>query len=265
MGVRNDDFGSGKFKARRTNAAGKVYPHSGTDYLCVPGQAVVAPISARYIRAARPYADSELYSGAVFISDDIEIKIGQSIEIDGNLGGDEPGRYAFYSREYYFDSQQYEVEASSVLENKKSSYGAANVKGFNQKTAWVEGAKKSGIGEGLTLTISPPVHLSHLGIMPGYFKSKKRYYQNNRVARIKIELNGRHTIKATLHDDYHRLLPGNPKAHQFISLKDFTEKIKTIEVTIDKVYRGTTFDDTCIGSIVLRKQLKKRPEAQMGR
>jgi len=75
MGVRNDDFGSGKFKARRTNAAGKVYPHSGTDYLCVPGQAVVAPISARYIRAARPYADSELYSGAVFISDDIEIKM----------------------------------------------------------------------------------------------------------------------------------------------------------------------------------------------
>ena len=75
MGVRNDDFGSGEFKARRTNAAGKVYPHSGTDYLCVVGQAVVAPISARYIRVARPYANCERYSGAVFISDDIEVKM----------------------------------------------------------------------------------------------------------------------------------------------------------------------------------------------
>jgi hypothetical protein len=70
MGIRNDAAGSGVFGARRTktvNCTLVEYEHEGTDYQCIPGQAVYMPFTGQIVREARPYADGS-YSGVVIKS-----------------------------------------------------------------------------------------------------------------------------------------------------------------------------------------------------
>jgi len=50
-GMRNDPQGAGHYRAARGGRW-----HDGADFLCDPGQEVVAPISGRVTRIARPYA-----------------------------------------------------------------------------------------------------------------------------------------------------------------------------------------------------------------
>lgn len=64
-----DKYGSGAYGAGRGNRI-----HRGADYICVPGQDVVSPVSGTVIRAARPYRGDD-YSGLLIRSPDIEIKL----------------------------------------------------------------------------------------------------------------------------------------------------------------------------------------------
>lgn len=60
MGIRTwDDFGSGYFGVGRGD-----HLHDGVDFICKPGQTVVAPFTGRIVRLAYPYAD-KTYGGLV--------------------------------------------------------------------------------------------------------------------------------------------------------------------------------------------------------
>lgn len=67
--IRSDNKGSGKYGARRHNRF-----HKGVDYVCKPGQYVLAPISGTITREAKPYANSH-FSGALIRGTDIAIKM----------------------------------------------------------------------------------------------------------------------------------------------------------------------------------------------
>jgi len=66
--IREDPMGFGKFKAPRGNGR---RIHLGADFICEPGQAVVAPISGKVVREARPYEDPEEPYSGILISDGI--------------------------------------------------------------------------------------------------------------------------------------------------------------------------------------------------
>lgn len=53
-----DAWGSGAFGAPRGGR-----PHYGVDYVCEPGQVVVAPCTSVVVRVRRPYADDLSWSG----------------------------------------------------------------------------------------------------------------------------------------------------------------------------------------------------------
>ena len=53
-----DGWGSGAFGAPRGGR-----PHYGVDYVCEPGQTVVAPCTGAAVRVRRPYADDLSWSG----------------------------------------------------------------------------------------------------------------------------------------------------------------------------------------------------------
>lgn len=64
--IRNDSWGGGRYGASRKRVDGSSYPHPGTDYETVEGQAIVLPASATYERIILPYADNRSYTGAMF-------------------------------------------------------------------------------------------------------------------------------------------------------------------------------------------------------
>ena len=69
LGIRSDSAGNGMFGAKRGRRL-----HKGTDFICKPGQIVVAPISGRVIRIAKPYANAP-FSGLVIKNKIITIKM----------------------------------------------------------------------------------------------------------------------------------------------------------------------------------------------
>ncbi len=69
-GVRGtDNWGSGAFGASRGERT-----HKGADYICEPGQSVVAPCTGFIVREARPYADRP-YSGVLIADGVMTIKL----------------------------------------------------------------------------------------------------------------------------------------------------------------------------------------------
>jgi len=69
-GIRNDSEGSGYYGAKRGDRQ-----HHGIDFHCHPGQPVKSPIDGSITRIARPYADSEEYSGCVIQGKRISVKL----------------------------------------------------------------------------------------------------------------------------------------------------------------------------------------------
>lgn len=70
MGVRTwDDFGSGYFGTGRGDRK-----HAGVDFICIPGQTVVAPYSGKIVRIAYPYADKS-YGGLVLDDGRLRVKM----------------------------------------------------------------------------------------------------------------------------------------------------------------------------------------------
>ena len=75
-GVRQaDKWGMGLYGASRGKG---MRTHKGADYVCEPGQNVVAPITGTIAREARPYGDPEWlhrYSGLVIFNQYVSVKM----------------------------------------------------------------------------------------------------------------------------------------------------------------------------------------------
>lgn len=69
LGIRNDGAGGGYYGALRGNRK-----HAGIDFICIPGKTIVAPISGKIARVARPYADGG-YSGVEIVGELMTVKV----------------------------------------------------------------------------------------------------------------------------------------------------------------------------------------------
>lgn len=70
-GIRDfDDYGSGYFGAPRGKRV-----HKGVDFICAPGQDILAPISGQIVREAFPYANDLSYRGCLIVSGLAQVKM----------------------------------------------------------------------------------------------------------------------------------------------------------------------------------------------
>jgi hypothetical protein len=153
--------------------------------------------------------------------------------------------------------RQYSVSASSTHPNDgELNYAAENVKNGSIGSAWVEGAEGDGLGESLELKLKPARRLSHLAIRNGLCKSESHYFANGRVAELAISINGKPPFLATIPDEF---LSRN--LYEIPLPKDAPE-VRTLKLTIQKVYRGSKYADTCIDSIALVTPLSKPPKLE---
>lgn len=70
LGVRSDQAGDGRYGAPRGDRT-----HKGTDFLCDPGQDVIAPITGEIRRERFPYADDLSYKGCVIVGEIMTITL----------------------------------------------------------------------------------------------------------------------------------------------------------------------------------------------
>jgi hypothetical protein len=123
------------------------------------------------------------------------------------------------------------ILASSVLEPEKGTFDQGNLMDLTDDS-WCEGKKDAGIGESITISLASPVPMKTLYIKNG-LGDPKYWSANNRVRDIAI--NGRtYTLK-------------DIQGFQSVSLPG--KASDTLVLTIQSVYRGEKWNDTCIAEV----------------
>jgi hypothetical protein len=180
---------------------------------------------------------------------------------DGSKDGEGDPAYVDYVKEsgrWEMQHRLYKATASSRLPPQgEKTYEAKNVRDYGDRV-WAEGAPDDGVGESLTLTLDEPRKVSRIGIRNGYAtrdSSKEELYSaNSRVAEFAVSVNGGKPFTAPIPDELlkRRLF--------YINLPAETPPVRTIQLTIQKVYRGTKYRDTCVAKILLVTPLAKAPK-----
>ena len=146
--------------------------------------------------------------------------------------------------------------ADSVLASERYSYEPVNVLDGLPETSWVEGDRDAGIGTGLHLYLSATAdggkvdgayRIAAVGMINGYAASESLYRANNRVK--EATLSWRHALSADGTGEALWNLADTPEMQYF----RFSEPVfmSELSLTIEDVYPGNRYDDTCIAEVVV--------------
>ena len=133
------------------------------------------------------------------------------------------------------------------LKDKKYSYPPQNAIDGNINTAWVEGVNGLGKGEWIKLSIDmrgQKGNISSIIFLPGYGKSEEHFKKNNRLKSILVKRPG--------YEDYSiRLSFADSYSYYYDNMTMYGSKIHSLYIYIEDVYKGSKYDDTCIGEIIV--------------
>lgn len=134
-------------------------------------------------------------------------------------------------------------DASSYLIERTKSYPIENLCNIDIATPWVENAPGYGIGECFTIENTWGRIYSTLLIMNGYISYEKPYLyeQNSRIKKIRVT-----GVKSGKTQVLEVLDTPHP---QTVDISFITEP-EDLRVTIEDVYPGTKYEDTCIQFLI---------------
>ncbi len=128
------------------------------------------------------------------------------------------------------------------------SYAASNVKDGKVSTVWVEGEDGSGLGSWIELDLGGSHTVTHLKLWNGNWYSWDFWNRHNRAKEIEVTFSDETTQKFELKDEK---IPEEIRFEKPVTTSSIKIKIKGI-------YRGTTFNDTCISEVAV---FDDQPEA----
>jgi hypothetical protein len=164
----------------------------------------------------------------------------------------EAGRYFYMSRRFVADGKSASPEYSA----RQLSNG---IPGEEWRTAHAPG-----IGDVLTLGITPTAHVDQVGIIPGCGTEEPDWFNHARVKEVELTVNDKYTRSAILPDEFTFPWPESHKAYEWIDLPLYPGKAETIRLVIRSTYSGSTDQVTCIGKVMLLQWLKSRPSFKSG-
>ena len=133
----------------------------------------------------------------------------------------------------------YKEESSHLIEKGGKEYPVTNLCDMDSETPWVEGVPGNGIGESFVLENTWGTVYKTLLIMNGFISYEKPflYKQNGRIKKIRVTgmVSGKEKVLDVL-DTPHP---------QSVDISFITEP-EDVRITIEEVYPGTKYDDTCI-------------------
>jgi hypothetical protein len=152
-----------------------------------------------------------------------------------------------------------DVKASSVLKDSSFDYSPVNVFDGDPATAWVEGVSGPGVGQSLTIDITPYTAggkisgyymVDKIGIINGYASTPDIFYKNNRIKHLKVDYESQYFDNGEFIDK---------RESKVFALRDTMEmqymefpdpvRIASFSLTVLDVYKGSRYDDTCISEI----------------
>jgi len=139
------------------------------------------------------------------------------------------------------------VDASTFLWNDWNkfveNYHPNYVADDDPKTAWVEGAKTSGAGEWIRITVTPldATTKVRLRVRNGYQKSKDLWQANARAKAVTVRLlPSKVERKLTLEDK---------DGWQDLTIEQPTGELRGVELAVGSVTEGTKYTDLCISDV----------------
>ncbi len=155
------------------------------------------------------------------------------------------------------------IKAVNVSSRLSSKYSVENMFDFNFNTAWAEGIKGDGIGEKIEIELNK-YPLTAICLINGYTKNADLYKNNNRIKKLKIEIEyvdykdstklDTESKEVMLQDFEFQDVSKNNFGNIISVISDYGEgyrKITKITLTILDVYKGTKYSDTCISELLL--------------
>lgn len=137
------------------------------------------------------------------------------------------------------------IESSSYLKDKKINYGQYKAHDGKFDTCWCAGKNKGGIGEWVKVNFNDWRTDKILNVITGFMivngvaNSQEIYYKNNRIKLVELEFSEGQKLKL-------KLVDGNIRYQEF---KIDHIKAKWLKITILDIYKGSTYNDTCISEV----------------
>jgi hypothetical protein len=132
------------------------------------------------------------------------------------------------------------VASSALKGTSTESFQATNLVDNDLSTAWVEGAKGTGLGEWVRFQLTKPTLLSRIEIANGYQKDSARFETNPRVRLVNIEFSSGATLLVELK---------NTQELQFLTPPG--EAVEWVKLVIVSVYPGVESDETALSEVRL--------------
>lgn len=125
--------------------------------------------------------------------------------------------------------------SSTLAPDNEANYECTNML-YDNGSCWSEGVDGVGIGESITFSSNTTQYISGMSIKNGLCKTEGLFKKNGRVAKMRFEFSNGEVIYKYLSD---------VRSLQNLS---FGKTIPTtyVKMTIEEVYRGTQYEDTCI-------------------
>jgi len=189
------------------------------------------------------------------LADDFEVEAQPEVSTFTRYSGETPTTYANRSERWTMVHSNYGIVASSTLAPQGDfKYDAGNLK---QWDAWAEGAKGPGVGEWLELKPVAPKPLVAISFDPGLDGTDEGRYTNNaRPKKVRLELNGEHTVTMDV--------PDSPEEFRYV-VAGYDKPVETVRLTFVAAWPGKKFEDLCLRNLRLHVALDKKPEVQPAR
>lgn len=169
----------------------------------------------------------------------LEDKVEEPIQIQESITCFIVSEEIFQTYELQELEPQEVISSSEYISKVGKDYGAHNVIDHDSSTSWQEGAQDAGVGQTITFRLKEPAIVNGMRIENGKQTSEEDYYNNNRIALLRIFEEEKITI--ALED---------VMGAQYII---FENPILTdeIELKIQSVHSGYKYNDTCVSEITL--------------
>ncbi len=143
--------------------------------------------------------------------------------------------------------------SSKLAVDKWASYDAYAAIDGKLDTGWAEGAPGPGIGEWLLLTFPSAVEVEKVSFDIGYDSEESIFFSNNRIKQATLTFSDNRSIPISFQD---------MRGLQAVSLEQVSGgpvETTSIKLTIDQVYEGKKYDDTCLSEFEVWGKVKVAP------
>ncbi len=147
-----------------------------------------------------------------------------------------------------FYSSIADIKSSSQLQTEKDgnriyTYSPWNVVDNDFATCWSEGETEQGIGESITVELNDTYSIRTIKIWNGLHINESMYYKNSRIRDVMITLSNGEKFKTVLNDSF--------KDGACEITLPYDVATSSVTITINSVYEGTKFKDTCITEMII--------------